>query len=105
MSEEQMMLLVRLLAVIVSVMITFIIKPLIDSKVSELEQEKLISYIKMGVKCAEQIYTKEEWAEKKAYVLSYVTDIMNEKLKIQLSEKELSTLIEGFVFELKKGIV
>ena len=27
---------------------------------------------------------------------------MNEKLNIRLTEKELSTLIEGFVFELKK---
>lgn len=99
---EQLEVLTRALAVLLGIVFTFVIKPYIDSKVSQSEQAKLIEYIRIGVRCAEQIYTPEEWNKKKNYVLEYVTEIMNEKLNIKLNEKELSTLIEGFVFELKK---
>ena len=99
---EQLEVLVKALAVLLGLVLTFVIKPFIDSKISQTEQAKLIEYIKIGVRCAEQIYTPEEWNKKKNYVLEYVTEIMNEKLNIRLTEKELSTLIEGFVFELKK---
>mgnify|MGYP003528089059 CR=1 FL=1 len=84
---EQLEVLVKALAVLLGLVFTFVIKPFIDSKISQTEQAKLIEYIKIGVRCAEQIYTPEEWNKKKNYVLT---------------EKELATLIEGFVFELKK---
>lgn len=102
MNYEQIEILVKALAVLVGLIITFVIKPYINSKISASEQETLINYIKIGVRCAEQIYTKEQWAKKKEYVMGYVTDIMKEKLNITLTEKELSTLIEGFVYELHK---
>ena len=99
---EQLEVLVKALEVILGLVITFVIKPFIDSKISQTEQAKLIEYIKIGVRCAEQIYTPEEWNKKKNYVLEYVTEIMNEKLNIKLTQNELSTLIEGFDLKKKK---
>ena len=58
---EQLEVLVKALAVLLGLVITFVIKPFIDSKISQTEQAKLIEYIKIGVRCAEQIYTPEEW--------------------------------------------
>ena len=82
---EQLEVLVKALAVLLGLVITFVIKPFIDSKISQTEQAKLIEYIKIGVRCAEQIYTPEEWNKKKNYVLEYVTEIMNENLNIKLT--------------------
>lgn len=103
MTVEQLTILVRALAIVLGLIATYIIKPYIDSKISQTEQETLKKYIEMGVRCAQQIYTPEEWEQKKSYVMGYVKDIMKEKLKIELSDKEISTLIESAVYELKKG--
>lgn len=105
MNYQEIELIVRLLAVVVSVIITFIVKPLIDSKFSAQEQQKLEDYIKLGIRCAEQIYTPEEWAEKKAFVLNYISNILadNELVKIELTPEQIDVLIEGMVQEIKHG--
>lgn len=103
MTYEQLEIIIKALAVIVSVIVTFIIKPYIDSKITATEQAKIENYIRIAVRCAEQIYTPEEWAEKKAYVLNYVTNILNESnlVNIELSPADIENLIEGIVFEVK----
>lgn len=102
MTYEQMEILVKALGVIISLVITLVIKPYIDSKVSATEQAKLENYIKVGVRCAEQIYTPEEWDKKKEYVVDYVSGLLGNLVKLDLTAEEISSLIEGFVYELKK---
>lgn len=102
MSYEQLEILVKALGVLMSLVITFVIKPYIDSKISQTEQEQLLKYIETGVRCAEQIYTKEEWAEKKAYVVEYVAGILSNLVHLNLTAEEIDTLIEGMVFEVKR---
>lgn len=103
MSYEQLEILIKALGVLVALIITFVIKPYINSKVSETEQQKLIRYIETGVRCAEQLFTPAEWAEKKAYVVAYVRDVLNNLVTIDITEDELDVLIEGLVHEVKKG--
>lgn len=103
MTYEQMEILVKALGVIMSLVITFVIKPYIDSKVSATEQAKLENYIKTGVRCAEQIFTPEQWAEKKQYVIDYVAGLLGNVVKLDLTPEEIDSLIEGFVYEVKRG--
>lgn len=103
MSYEQLEILVKALGVLVGLVITFVVKPYIDSKVSKDKQEQLKEYIEIGVRCAEQIYTPEQWTEKKVYVVKYVGEVIKNLVHIDLSPVELDTLIEGVVHEVKKG--
>lgn len=103
MTYEQLEILVKALGVLVGLIITFVIKPYIDSKVSATEQAKLENYIKVGVRCAEQIFLPEQWMAKKQYVYDYVKGIIGSLVKINLTDDELDTLIEGFVQEVKYG--
>lgn len=103
MNYEQLEILIKAMGVIIAFVITYIIKPYIESKVSESELNKLENYIKTAVRCAEQIYTPNQWVEKKNYVTEFITKILHDKVDLSLSPEEIDTLIEGFVREVKKG--
>lgn len=85
-----------LVAIIASVVI-----PYIKSKIDSDKLEKLDYFIKVAVRCAEQIYTPEQWKEKKDYVVNYITDLINNSLHLKLTAAEIDDLIEGAVYQLK----
>ena len=72
--------------------------PVLKERIGEERLATLKSYISMAVKYAEQIYTPEQWAEKKNYVSSYILRKANDA---GLDEKEIDMLIEAIVYELK----
>lgn len=95
---------VKIILAIVSIcgaLVTAYVVPFIKSKISSEELSKLFEYAKIAVRCAEQIYTVEQWQEKKEYVMNYVMNIMNEKLHINLSYDQIDTIVEGIVNEVK----
>lgn len=97
-------LLVKIVLALISIcgaLVTAYVIPFIKSKISLTELNKLIEYVKIAVRCAEQIYTVEQWQEKKEYVMNYVINIMNEKLHIDLSYDQIDTIVEGIVNEVK----
>ena len=101
MTNELYMQIFQLLITILLGIITAYVIPLIKSKVSKDQMETLIYYVNIAVKAASQIYTKEQWQEKKDYCMNYLKNITNEKLNISLSDEEMSTLIEGVLNGLK----
>lgn len=86
---------------VLSVVITSYVVPYIKSKIGENKFDRLIYYISVAVRCAEQIYTKEQWMEKKQYVMDYVLDLANEKLHLDFTYGQLETIVEGIVNEIK----
>ncbi len=88
---------------ILSALITTFVIPYIKSKISQQNLDKLIEYTKIAVRCAEQIYTPEQWKEKKQYVMDYLLDLVNNKLNINITENELDVIVEGIVNEIKHG--
>lgn len=100
-------LLVKIVLAIISIcgaLVTAYVIPFIKSKISSTELNKLFEYVKIAVRCAEQIYTVEQWQEKKGYVMNYVMNIMNEKLHIDLSYDQIDTIVEGIVNEVKHNV-
>lgn len=101
MTTEMFIKLVLSLASALGVIFTAYIVPLIKANISQKKLDQLSYYVAVAVRCAEQLYTPEEWKEKKQYVTDYVLDIVNSKLKINLDEKDIDIIIEGIVNEIK----
>ena len=78
--------------------------PWLKSKLDTRQQELLLAFIRTGVYAAEQIYTADQWQEKKQYVLNLLR-----KNGYEIDDKEvegkvddtIDALIEAMVKELK----
>lgn len=94
--------LIAFFALILTAVSSYIMQYL-RAKLTDSELDRLIKFIKIAVKCAEQIYTPEEWKRKKTYVLEQVEGFLNDRIKIKLTAEQINLLIEGVVNEVKKG--
>ena len=103
MTNELFIKIVGAIITILVALITGFIIPWLKSKVDGEQTKKLAYYIGMAVRCAEQIYTPEQWMEKKLYVTNYITNLVNDTFKLTLSPQDIDVLIEGAVNEIKKG--
>lgn len=90
-------LIIKLIITIVAIIVSYVFT---KSKMTEDSWTALITSIEYAVRAAEQLYTKEEFVEKKQYVLTYIRTVM-ENNKIKLTEQDLNILIEGIVNEVK----
>lgn len=91
-----------LLTIFVAI-IMYVVIPWIKTKITEEQMRLLEQYTEYAVRCAEQIFTPEEWQEKKIWVTEYVTAIINDKFNLTLTTEDINTLIEGVVHLVKKG--
>ena len=101
MTDQLMMQILELAAMIIMGLITAYVVPYLKSKITKDQMETLLYYVNIAVKAASQIYTKEQWAEKKEYCMKYIKDVVNDKLSITLTDEEISTIIEGVLNGLK----
>lgn len=84
-------------------LITVMVVPYIQTKITASQMEKLNWYIQTAVRCAEQIYTVEQWREKKKYVMDKALKFLNDTLHLTLSEEDVDLIVEGVVNEIKKN--
>ena len=97
-------LLIKCVIVFVALVITAVssyVMQFLKMKLTDNQMELLKRFIKVAVMCANQIFTPEEWADKKRYVVTQVQDFISEKLKIELTDEQIDLLIEGIVNEVK----
>lgn len=76
--------------------------PWIKTKISAQDMETITFWVRFAVRCADQLFTPEQWEEKKQYVLAYVID-MASKIGIKLTEQDINVLIEAAVNEIHHG--
>lgn len=86
---------------IIATLIGFIVLPYISAKLNREQYETLILFIKSFVRAAEQIYGNENNSSKKKYVMTNVKKFMSSKLGVDLTDEQISDLIEGAVNEIK----
>lgn len=96
MNDEMITLALKLIVALVSMVITTVLVPYIKERIGNDKYNKLVEYTKYAVRCAEQLYTPEEWKEKKEYVSHYITQKAND-MGIGLNEQDIDLLIEGVV--------
>lgn len=96
MNNEMITVIIKAVLAILSVFITTVVIPFIKEKLGEAKYNQLVEYTKYAVRCAEQLYTPEEWEKKKQYVFQYITEKAND-MGIGLNEQDIDLLIEGVV--------
>lgn len=96
MNNEMITVIIKAVLAILSVFITTVLVPYIKERIGNDKYNKLVEYTKYAVRCAEQVYTPEEWEKKKQYVSQYITEKAND-MGIGLNEQDIDLLIEGVV--------
>ena len=100
MNNEMMTVIIKAIVAVVSVLITSVVITYIKGKIGENKYNEIKYYVEYAVRCAEQIYTPEQWQEKKAYVKEYIICKAKE-FGIDMTEEDINVLIEGIVNEVK----
>lgn len=101
MNTETFNILMKAIITIIGIVVTTYIVPWIKSRIDADKLDKIVEYTEIAVRCAEQIYTKEQWKEKKQYVYDYIIKKAAD-IDIKLDEHDIDVIIEGLVHELKK---
>ena len=101
MTNELFIKIVSAIITIITALITAYVIPWLKTRINENQLAQLNRYIELAVRCANQIYTKEQWIEKKEFVLNYITEVVNDKFSLSLNELDIDMMIEGFVNEVK----
>ena len=70
--------------------------PWIKANISAKDMESITFWVRFAVRCADQLFTPEEWEKKKSYVMSYIIGKVAE-LGIKLTEEDINILIESAV--------
>ena len=96
MNNEVVSVIIKSIVAILSVVITTVVIPYLKNKLGEDKYAELTNYVEWAVRCAEQIYTPDEYAKKKEYVMNYIIAKAKE-MNIALSEEDIDILIEGVV--------
>lgn len=103
MSNDQLFLqIVSAVITIVLALISAYVVPWLNTKIGKTKIETLNYYLELAVKCANQIYTEDQWREKKQYVTEYIVGVVNDKLSLTLTKQDIDILIEGMVNHVKK---
>lgn len=102
MVQDILKIVVEALASISVIVVTTYVIPWIKGKIGEDKYKLIENYTELAVRSAEQLYTPEEWSQKKKYVLLCVSNKLSE-IGLELSEVEINNIIEGWVNTVKKG--
>lgn len=88
---------------IVGALVSAYVIPFIKSKMTQSDMQRLVEFVKIAVRCANQIFTPEQWERKKEYVLNLVKEFIEANLKIKLTDEQIDAIIEGIVNLIKKS--
>lgn len=100
MNKEIVEMIMKILIAIISVLITGYVIPFLKSKAESTKYNDFYTLVKQCVEAANQIYTPEEWKEKKIYVYRLVADYAV-KHGVNVTPEEIDAIIEGFVIAVK----
>ena len=87
---------------IAGALVSAFVIPWIKANVSAKDLETITFWVRFAVRCADQLFTPEQWQEKKEYVMIYIIDMAN-KMGIKLTEKDINVLIEACVNQIHHG--
>lgn len=86
---------------ILSALISVYVIPYLRSKQHYNEFAMLNDFVINAVRAANQLYTPDEWKEKKQYVLNLVNNYLSQNIGLGFTEDQIDAIIEGIVREIK----
>lgn len=87
---------------IAGALVSAFVIPWIKQNISAKDLETITFWVRFAVRCADQLFTPEEWEKKKAYVTQYIIDKVAE-FGLKLSSEDINTLIEAAVNQIHHG--
>lgn len=96
MTTEMITKITELMITVIVMLVSAYVIPWLKTKIESDKLEKLKVFCEQAVRSAEQLYSSEEWKQKKAYVLSLISEQI-EKMGLGLNEAEVDAIIEGIV--------
>lgn len=90
---------------LISVMITSYLIPYIKQKITKEQIEKVYEFADIAVRCAEQIYSQDQWVEKRDWVFNEISEYVNENTQLHLTPSQITAIAENFVYELKQSLL
>jgi len=87
---------------IIGAIVSSYVIPWLKATFEEKELDKFIYFAATAVRFANQIYTPEQWREKKAAVTKYLQQVIDAKININITDEDLDKIIEGIVYEVKQ---
>ena len=100
MTNELFVKIVSAVITIIVALVSAYVIPAIKAHITQKDMETIIKYVKIAIMCADQIFTPEQWEEKKEWVKEYIVKVVDEKLHIKLTDADIEAIIEAFVHEL-----
>lgn len=85
---------------VVLILISAYLIPWLKNYIGDDKYQTILDFAEITVRAAEKIYTVDEWAQKKVYVVNMVSRKANE-LGIEIDEKEINAIVEGAVQAVK----
>ena len=92
--------LVEAIVTVVIVLISAYVIPWLKGKIGEDKYNQIVAFAETCVRSAEKIYTPEEYAQKKRYVVEMVQK-KAEEVGITITTEEINAIIEGAVQAIK----
>lgn len=86
---------------IIGTLVSYYVIPYVKTLLTDQQLSQVINYVDIAVRCAEQIYSVDEWKKKKSYVLNTTKEFLTH-LDISVTDEQLNTMIEAMVHEVKK---
>lgn len=102
MSNELLNMIIKAIITFITVLLTMVVIPYIKSKIGTEKMAEIKAICEIAVRSAEQLFAIEEFAEKKAYVMEYITKKVDE-LGINMTIEDINNLIESSVNLIKYG--
>ena len=93
MTNELFIKIVSAILTIMVALITGFLIPWLKTKFNGSQLAQIREYTEMAVRCAEQIYTPDQWEQKKEYVLQYVTGLVNANFKLSLTDEDFKHVL------------
>lgn len=102
MNAETTKALIEAIATIIGIILTTYIIPVLKQRIDGDKLKTIREYTEIAVRCAEQIYTPEQWQDKKKYVYNYILEKAGE-IGIAMEPPDIDLLVEGIVNQVKHG--
>lgn len=102
MNDEFLNIVLKAFLAIIGALLTYYIIPYIKGKIGEAQYEKLQAYTEYAVRGAEQLYTPEQWKEKKRHVYNYILE-KSKEIGVDMEPPDIDLLVEGVVNLVKHG--
>ena len=87
---------------IAGALVSAFVIPWIKKNISAKDLETITFWVRFAVRCADQLFTENEWKKKKEYVMGYIIE-KAASLGIHLTEDDINVLIESAVNSIHHG--